>query len=194
MTVAHSTPVQQPGETDSTWLSPWWILFCLVPFAMYLVLRRENEDVDYAFADVDDHPRLPQEMFDRPGYSKSDAVYGEADDFFVTERLRTQPRELPVAENLPMATHLSAAGFSLSAPQAPSSQKRFKSKCDSEDESKACSCNLELFQIDTEIDDTVSQKFRFPEVNESNDEIENPHRDEVREPKKKKKRRKKRKR
>jgi len=114
MTVAHTTPVAQPVVSESAWLSPWWMLVCLVPLAMYLVKRRgsEYDDYSYEYDEVEDHPRLPQEMIERPGYSKSDAVYGETDEFFATEQHFSQGRSASTAEAIPMATHLRVAGKS----------------------------------------------------------------------------------
>ena len=114
MTVAHTTPVAPPVATDSAWLSPWWMLVCLVPLAMYFVKGRRSEvdDYSYAYDEVGDRPRLPPEMIERPGYSKSDALYGEKDDYFATEQLFSQAQRDLVAERIPMATHLRAAGKS----------------------------------------------------------------------------------
>ena len=114
MTVAHTTPVAQPITSEPGWLSPWWMLVCLVPLAMYLVKRRggEYDDYSYEYDDVEDRPRLPQEMIERPGYSKSDAVYGETDDFFATEQHFSQVRNATTADAIPMATHLRVAGES----------------------------------------------------------------------------------
>ena len=111
MTVAHTTPVAQPVTSEPGWLSPWWMLVCLVPLAMYLVKRRggEYDDYSYEYDDVEDRPRLPQEMIERPGYSKSDAVYGETDDFFATEQHFSQVRNATTADAIPMATHLRVA-------------------------------------------------------------------------------------
>lgn len=115
MTVAHTTPVAPPAATESGWLSPWWMLVCLIPFAMYLVTRRDSEVDDYSYAcdEVGDRPRLPPEMIERPGYSKSDAIYGEKDDYFATEQLFSQAQRDAVADRIPMATHLRAAGQTL---------------------------------------------------------------------------------
>ncbi len=112
MTVAHTTPVTPPAAAEPAWLSPWWMLVCLVPFAMYLATRRGDEVDEYydAYDQVGDRPRLPQEMLERPGYSKSDAIYGEKDEYFATEQLFSKANRDLIAEKIPMATHLRAAG------------------------------------------------------------------------------------
>ena len=111
MTVAHTTPVAPAVKPEPAWLSPWWMLVCLVPFAMYLMTRSDST-VDQYCDEISDHPRLPPEMIGKPGYSKSDAIYGEKDEYFATEQLYAKfPHALP-AERLPMATHLKAAGHS----------------------------------------------------------------------------------
>lgn len=111
ITVAHTTPVTQPAVSESAWLSPWWMLVCLVPFAMYLVTRRGGEVDEYydACDEVGERPRLPPEMIERPGYSKSDAIYGEKDEYFATEQLALEGQRRSTGDRIPMATHLRAA-------------------------------------------------------------------------------------
>lgn len=105
-TVAHTAPVIPSTGIDTAWLSPWWMLICLIPLALYFATRRAaaTDQHGYGYDTVGDHPELPSEIIERPGYSKSDAIYGESDEFFMTERLYARPRQQPVAGVLPLAT------------------------------------------------------------------------------------------
>ena len=66
----------EPLPMESGWLSPWWILAGLIPFAIYVAMRGSEEETfdDY---DLSESPSLSPEMLRQPGYSKSDPVYGE---------------------------------------------------------------------------------------------------------------------
>ena len=75
-------------EASNDWLSPWWMLACLAPFALFLLLRKSREeDFDYEMESYGKQIHLPPEMLETPGYSKSDAIFSESDDFFMTERV-----------------------------------------------------------------------------------------------------------
>ena len=49
---------------------------------------------------------------ERPGYSKSDAIYGEKDDFFATEQIFSKAQRELIGNKIPMATHLEVSGQS----------------------------------------------------------------------------------
>ncbi len=153
MTVAHSTPETAPVTPDSAWLSPWWMLVCLVPLAMYLVGRRTNRDeCSYAYGEVGEQVRLPEEMIERPGYSKSDAIYGESDEFFVSERLYAQPRRRPIADKIPMANH-QASSMPAPANTESASAMRFAS--------------TNKVPTETELSSDISPNFRVPQGDSS---------------------------
>ena len=66
----------QPLPAETGWLSPWWILVGLIPFAIYVAFRGSEEET-YQDYDLSESPSLSPEMLRQPGYSKSDPVYGE---------------------------------------------------------------------------------------------------------------------
>ena len=111
ITVAHTTPVA-PAATETAWLSPWWMLVCLIPMAMYLMTRRGSAVDEYydACDEVGERPRLPPEMIEKPGYSKSDAIYGDKDEYFATEQVCSNKQCCSITDRLPMTTHLKTAG------------------------------------------------------------------------------------
>ena len=68
----------QPLPAEVSWLSPWWILVGLIPFALYMAFRGSEEET-YEDYELSQSPALSPEMLRHPGYSKSDPVYGEDD-------------------------------------------------------------------------------------------------------------------
>ncbi len=177
MTVAHTTPVAAAVEPEATWLSPWWMLVCLVPFAMYLMTRRDGEVDQYydACDEVGEAPRLPPEMIEKPGYSKSDAIYGEKDEYFASEQLYakgSKGSKGSIAAALPMACHLEAAGHT----GEDVDDFLLTETATTDSVSGLHFANSNSAETDTELDGSASPNFRSPlfEVKEDEDEDDIP--------------------
>ena len=107
---SHVASTIQPGPVNHEplpaevgWLSPWWILVGLIPFALYVAFRGSEEE-NYEDYELSRTPALSPEMLNHPGYSKSDPVYGKEELVMAVPILRSvkgtsNPTNMEVDQN-----------------------------------------------------------------------------------------------